>query len=170
MAHGVWRDYSRHVLYPHRGREIEDVFSKLFDCAHSTENSVAESIPFQLSRQFRTDFGGIRVGPFKGKCPALVGFNGIDAAEVVIRQIGARAVWTTLENKTLAIGRDFRLALDERRFAHSEKRRDARDLRVRDAHDPVLDAAARPAHPALELVQFHLFAYALFSVCMSRQK
>ena len=32
---------------------------------------------------------------------------------------------------------------------------DCGNLRVRDAHDPVLDAAARPAHPALEVIHFH---------------
>ena len=77
-------------------------------------------------------------------------------AEVVLRQIGARAVWTVFEYKTLAVWRDFGLTLDELGLIHSKKRRDARNLRVRDAHDPVLYAAARPAHPALEIIHFHI--------------
>ena len=104
------------------------------------------------------DFGGIGIGPLEWERPALVGLDGIDAAEVVLRQIGARAVWTTLENQALAVWRDFSLTLNEFRFVHSKKRRDTRNLRVRDAHDSVLDAAARPAHPALELPLLHLLA------------
>ena len=111
-----------------------------------------------LSCQFRADFDGVWIGPFKGERSALLGLHGIDAAEIVVRQIGARAVRTTLEDKTLAIGRNLGLALDELRFPHSKERRNPCNLRIRDTHDPVLYAAARPAHPALELVQFHLFA------------
>ena len=106
--------------------------------------------------QFRADFVGVWIGPFKGERSALLGLHGIDAAEVVLCQIGARAVRTALEDKAFPVGRDFSLAFDELGLIHSKKRRDARDLRVRDAHDSVLDAAARPAHPALEIIQFHL--------------
>ena len=125
---------------------------------HGSETKVNTRIEKFLSCQSWADFGGVWIGPFKGERSALLGFHGIDAAEVVVRQIGARAVWTALENQALTIRCDFGLALDEIGLCHSEKRRNVRDLRVRDAHDPVLDAAARSAHPALELVQFHLFA------------
>ena len=56
----------------------------------------------------------------------------------------------------IVAGGDFSLAFDELGLIHSKKRRDARDLRVRDTHDPILDAAARPAHPALEIIHFHI--------------
>ena len=136
----------------------------LIYCVDSTKNSISKSIPFSLSCQSRADFGGVWIGPFKGERSALLGLHGIDAAEVALCQIVTRAVWTTLEDKTLAIRRDFGLAFNELGLIHSKKRRDTRDLRVRDAHDPVFDAAACPAHPALELVQFHLFAsFAFFA-------
>ena len=130
--------------------------SYLIDCAHSTKNSVSKSIPVYPSYQLWADFGGVWICPFKGERPTLLGLHGIDAAEVFLCQIGARAVRTALENQALAIWRDFSLTLDELGLVHSKKRRDARNLRVRDAHDSVLDAAARPAHPALEIIQFHL--------------
>ena len=122
-----------------------------------------------LSCQSRTDFGGVWIGPFKGESSALLGLHGIDAAEVVVRQVGACAVRAALEDKALPVGRDLRLALDELRFAHSEKRRDARDLRVRDAHDPVLDAAARPAHPALEVSRLHFTGFTIWSSKTARK-
>ncbi len=122
---------------------------------HISETEVNARIEKFLSCQSRADFGGVWIGPFKGERSALLGLHGIDAAEVVLRQIGARAVRTALENQALAIWRDFSLAFDELCLAHSKKRRDVRNLRVRHAHDSVLDAAARPAHPALEIIQFH---------------
>ena len=41
---------------------------------------------------------------------------------------------------------------------YRQKCRDARDFRVRDAHDPILDAAARPTHPTLKLPLLHFLA------------
>jgi len=127
------------------------------------ESQGATKIVF-LSCQSRADFGGVGICPLKRERPALVGFNGIDAAEVVVHQVGAGAVRTAFEDEAPPVGRDLRFALDERRFAHSEERRDACNLRVRDAHDPVLDAATRPAHPAREIIRFHFFAsFAFFA-------
>ena len=124
---------------------------------HVSETKVNARIEKFLSCQSRADFGGIRVRPFERERPALLGLHGIDAAEVVVRQVDAGAVRSTLEDEALPVGRDLRLARDKLRFAHSKKRRDARDLRVQDAHYSVFDTAARPAHPALELSRLHFW-------------
>ena len=68
---------------------------------HVSETKVNARIEKFLSCQSRADFDGVWIGPFKGESSALLGLHGIDAAEVVVRQIGARAVRTALEKKTL---------------------------------------------------------------------
>ena len=97
----------------------------------------------------------IGVGPFKRKRPALVGFDGVDAAEVVGGKVGARSVRTALEHEALAVGGKFRLALYEVAFAHAEKRRNPGDFRIGHADDAILDSAALPATATMEVLGFH---------------
>ena len=102
------------------------------------------------SPQPRADVARVVVGPFVRKRTAFVRLHGMYSAPVVIRQPRTCAVWAAFENQPAAVGRYLRLAFDEVRFGHAEEYGNARDLRVRDAHDPVLDAAARPAAAARE--------------------
>ena len=85
------------------------------------------------------------------KCAALVGLDGIDAAEVVVREPGTCAVWMAFQNKASAVGREFGVLGYECRLVLTKEGGYTRDLRVRHAHDAVLDPAARPAPLANEL-------------------
>ena len=102
---------------------------------------------------------GVGIGPFMRKRAAFVRLHGMYSAPVVIRQPRTCAVGAAFENQPAAVGRYLRLAFDEVRLGQAEECGNARDLRVRDAHDPVLDAAARPAHPALETSHLHFTGF-----------
>lgn len=90
------------------------------------------------------------VRPLLREGPALVRLDGIDAAEIVGCEPGARAIGATLQDKTPAVGREFGILRNEGRLVLAEERGDPGDLSVRDAHNAVWDSAARPASPAFE--------------------
>ena len=110
--------------------------------------------------QCRTHRRGIGVRPLEREGAAFIGLDRVDATEVVGGQVGARAVGTTSEHEAFAIGRKLRLAFDELGFAHAEKRGDADNFGIRHADNTVLDPAARPASPTLEIT-FHWSLHAL---------
>ena len=98
-----------------------------------------------------TYLAGVRVRPFHRESEALVRLDGIDSATVVVRQVYTSSVGMALQDQPLPIGRDFRLLVDELVFGLAKECGDTGDLPVRDPHYAVLDAAASPALPAVEL-------------------
>ncbi len=82
--------------------------------------------------------------------PALVGLDRMDPAKTVGSEKRAGPVRPAMKDQPPAVGRQFRLPLDKVRLFHPDKRRDAFDLFIGDAHDPVFDPAARPALAAHE--------------------
>ena len=92
----------------------------------------------------------VMICPLKRERPALVGFYGIDATEVVVRQVDTRTVRATFQHQALSVWRNFHLVLNERIFIHSKERRDARDFGIRDSHDSIFDATTRPTPAAFE--------------------
>ena len=98
-----------------------------------------------------TDRFRIGIRPVLGEAAAFVGLDRVDAAEVVVSQVDAGAVRTAAQDEALAVRGEFRLVGDERFCAYPEERRDAGNLRVRDADDSVLDPTARAAALAGEV-------------------
>ena len=117
-------------------------------------NSISN--PLLLLRRREGGADGRRVGilPLERERSALRWLDRVDGAEVVFRQVGARAVGTALEHERLAVGRELRLMGDEVGFRHAEMRGDGGDLRIRHTDDAVIDPAASAAATAMEL--FHM--------------
>ena len=105
--------------------------------------------------QCRTHRRRIGIRPLERKCAAFIGLDRVDATEAVGGQVGAGAVGTTSEHETFAIGRKLRLAFNELGLAHAEKSGNAGNFGIRHADNTVLDPAARPASPTLE-INFHV--------------
>ena len=101
-------------------------------------------------RQHGTDRAGIRIRPRMREGAALVRFDGVDAAEVLLRQPDARAVRTTRQDKTAAIRGENRVFRNESRLGFPQKRRDAGYLGIRNTHYAVRNPATRPATAAFE--------------------
>ena len=116
-----------------------------------------QSTHFTQRRAHRRRIG---IRPFKRECAAFIGLDWVDATEIVSGQVGTGAIGTTSEHETFAIGRKLRLAFNELGLAHAEKRGNADYFGIRHADDTVLDPAARPASPTLEIT-FHWSFHAL---------
>ena len=126
--------------------------------------AVVNGLLYARARQFGAD--GVRIGirPFEGERAALIRFYRIQATKIIFVKIHTSSIGPALQHQPLAIRRKLGFIGDEFTFIHAKIGGDPRNLRVRNAHDAVLYPAARPAHPALELVQFHLFAsFAFFA-------